>query len=96
MLNHFFGIFPSFITKDYYTAKKITVAVILFVVSILVLAGFINTKKITVKNLSLTVNKKAGALKKLNIAVVLDIHLGTIIGPAMLSKIVNIKINFMN
>ncbi len=95
LLDYLFKIFPSFITKDFEATKRIAAIVVISLVTIVIFAGFLNTKKILVKNLSLTINKPAGKLKSLNVALASDIHLGTINGKRMLSDIIG-KINSLN
>ena len=55
---------------------------------ITVAAAYINAISPRMKIMELTVNKSAGNLKELKIALASDIHLGTIIGPRRTSKLV--------
>jgi predicted MPP superfamily phosphohydrolase len=64
-------------------------------VSILLIAGFINSLFPRIKQLDITLNKKVEGIKKVQIAFVSDVHLGTIIGPRRTNSIVN-KINALN
>lgn len=95
LLNHFFGIFPEFLTQNIQRAKNITAIIVVSISTITVLFGFINTKILAQKNFEFSINKKAGKLNELNIAALSDIHLGTIIGRSHLSKIVE-KVNETN
>jgi len=65
------------------------------VVSLLLLAGFINALIPRVKTLEITADKKVEGMKELNIAFASDIHLGTLIGPRRTNKIIQ-KINGLN
>ncbi|RPI16843.1 MAG: metallophosphoesterase [Ignavibacteriae bacterium] len=65
------------------------------VVSIVTIAtaiGFINAVHPRIKRITIPINKKAGKYKELKLALVTDIHLGTIISHARLRRIVR-KIN---
>lgn len=60
---------------------------ILFIASVSVLTvtiGYINARLVRIKELKLEIRKNGGQLKSLKLAVVSDIHLGTIIGPRRL------------
>lgn len=61
-------------------------------VSILLLAGFINALIPRIKTLELTIDKRVEGMQELNIAFASDIHLGTLIGPRRTNKIIE-KIN---
>ena len=92
LINHFVHFLPAIITDNYSTAKKVTGIVVVAVTVLFVLAGHINTYFPVVKKMNLQVNKNAGDLKQLNIAMVSDIHLGSILGANFLDRIVE-KIN---
>lgn len=87
--------YSGFITKDYAAAKLLLLAGIIGVVVIIVIAGHINALSPRIKHLDLTVHKNAGTLRNLNIVMISDIHMGTIIGPRRLSAIVN-KVNALS
>jgi uncharacterized protein len=95
LINHFTHFFPAFITDNTDTAKKITGAVIVSIALIFVVWGHINTYFPAVKRVDLSINKKAGNLKDLNIVMVSDLHLGSILGSSFLEKIAN-KANELN
>jgi predicted MPP superfamily phosphohydrolase len=59
---------------------------------LIVAAGYANARFFRVRMLQLTVPKQANGMKRLNIVVASDIHLGTIIGRSRLDRIVR-KIN---
>lgn len=65
------------------------------IVVITVAAGLINAVHPRIKRITIPVNKKAGKYKELKIALVTDIHLGTIISHARLSRIVKM-VNSIN
>ncbi len=87
LLNHFFGIFPRFVTENYGTAKLITALVIAVITGAVIGGGYLNSISPRIKRLDLGVNKKAGNLDELNIALATDIHLGTIISNSRLTKL---------
>lgn len=87
LINHFFHFFPSFIADNTDTVKKITGLVVVSISVLFVLGGHINTYFPKVKKLNLTINKQAGNLKQLNIVMVSDLHLGSILGDNFLERI---------
>ena len=94
-LAHLVVPYPVFIAKDYAAAKLLLLAGIIGVVVIIVIAGHINALSPRIKRLDLTVHKNAGTLRNLNIVMISDIHMGTIIGPRRLSAIVT-KVNALS
>jgi uncharacterized protein len=92
LANHFLPFFPGAITDNYSQAKYISLVGILGLVGLLLLGGHINSMMPRIKQLNLSMAKKAAPMNSLNIAVVSDIHLGTIVGRSQFDSIVN-KIN---
>jgi len=92
VLNHWFGIFPAFITNNPVRAREITAIVVLSITTLIVAVGHINTWFPAVRNLELKIDKPAGKLKELNIVALSDIHLGTTIEKRHLSVLVK-KVN---
>ena len=95
VVNHFLPFFPAAIRGDYARAKYMTATVLLGAVVLTLVGGHINSRIPRVRELELSVEKKAGDLKNLNIVMVSDIHLGVIIGSNRLKSIVE-KINALN
>jgi predicted MPP superfamily phosphohydrolase len=95
LVNHFVTIFPSFITANYTQAKQYAAYSATFLVGILILVGSINARSPRIKTLNLSVSKKVDKVQSVNIVMVSDIHLGTIIGKHKFDKIVN-TINSLN
>lgn len=95
LVNHFFHFFPLFITNNTEAAKKITALVVVSITLIFVVGGHINTYFPVIKKLDLPVNKKAGILKELNIVMISDLHLGSILGNSFLERIAE-KSNGLN
>ena len=95
LLNSFLHFFPKYIFNDYETTKKITAIVIIALVSLIVFLGNLNKRDITIKNMNITLPKGNGKLNELNIVMASDLHLSTIDGERLLSKIID-KINSVN
>lgn len=68
---------------------------IVAVVSVLLVAGFINSLLPRIKKLDIQLEKKVEGLDQLKIVFVSDVHMGTVIGPRRTNRIVN-KINALN
>jgi len=84
--------FPQIINNNYGDIKKYLLAFVVLISSIIIFIGYLNTRKISVKSLSLEITRKQSALAELNAVVLSDLHLSTINGEKMLSQIVD-KIN---
>jgi uncharacterized protein len=95
LVNHFFPFFPAVINDNYSQAKYLISAGILGLVGLLLIGGHINSVIPRIKKLNLTIAKKSMRMRNLNIVVVSDIHLGTIVGRSRFDSIVN-KINGLN
>ncbi|HVP35861.1 MAG TPA: metallophosphoesterase [Terriglobales bacterium] len=95
LLNHWLPLFPSFITSNYIRAKELTALVSIGIVSIVILTGFINALNPKIRSLNLDIPKKAHGSGTVNLVIVSDIHLGTIVGNSRITRIVN-KINQLN
>jgi len=88
LLNLAFKFFPLFITQNYERTKQVTAVILVVSVSVTVMAGYINTLTPVMKNIELNINKKAGAMKSLNIAMASDFHFGTLFGNGKAREIV--------
>lgn len=78
-----------------YEFRKIIFWSTVGLVSILLLAGFINALLPRIKTLNITIDKKVEGMQELKIAFASDIHLGTLIGPRRTNKIIQ-TINELN
>lgn len=58
------------------------------IVALIVIIGHINAVNPRIRNLNIDINKKANGLKELKIAMISDIHLGTVIGPRRLTRLI--------
>lgn len=73
---------------DSHKVKMITGISIISLTLVITVLGFINSLIIRETRVSITINKKAGSLKTLHIAVASDIHLGTVMNRTRLERIV--------
>lgn len=87
-VNHFIGIIPAVLFKDYQRTKQIAAIVVLSVSVILIIAGRINALSPKIQTLDLKVNKTVNSQKDWNIVLASDIHLGTLIGQSRLDVLV--------
>jgi predicted MPP superfamily phosphohydrolase len=87
-VNHFLPFFPSAIKADYSRAKYITSAIVLAAVGLLLLGGHINSMLPRVRRLNIAIPGKSSKLKRLDIVMVSDVHLGTIVGRSRFDHIV--------
>ncbi len=94
-LNHFYAIFPASVTANYTQAKYVTSAGIIGLVTLILIAGHINSLLPRVVTLELRVDKKVEGMKSVNIVAASDIHLGTIMGRNRFEGIVS-RINSLN
>jgi uncharacterized protein len=90
--NHFFDYFPASVNNNFLIAKRITIAAVFLISSLIIAAGYINTRIINITSVELSVPKRASNLDRLRIAVASDIHLSTINDKKLLADIVS-KIN---
>jgi len=84
-----FHFYPAYISQNYLFVKHITILAVVVVVSIIVAAGYINTRILSVKTLNLELRKGSGNLKELNAVMISDVHLSPINNAEYLAKIVN-------
>ena len=91
LANYILPFFPDFITRNYQHAKQVTAFVVIGIVLLTIIGSRINAMMPSIKILELTIHKKS-PLSGLNIAMVSDVHLGTIICNSHFMRIVE-KIN---
>ncbi len=95
LTNRFYRFLPENETPAYLRLKAVFLFIAIAAVSITVFLGYLNARSPIVRNIEIKLNKKAGSLKSLNIALASDIHLGTIINSGWFSNIVD-RINGLN
>ncbi|NMC44975.1 MAG: hypothetical protein GYA46_13735, partial [candidate division Zixibacteria bacterium] len=79
IINHFLPFFPAVITENYAKAKQVAALSITGLVAIVVIAGYINAMATKIQTVDLTIPKSANGRKDITIALVSDLHLGTIV-----------------
>lgn len=82
-------IYPSFATFNYERTKQIVFLFSVLIVGSFLIYGYHNAKNIKIRNLEFNITKNAGELKELKIALISDLHLGTIISNSRLEEIVS-------
>jgi predicted MPP superfamily phosphohydrolase len=95
LLNHFFGIYPSFITNNYTTAKLVTFISVIGISSLVIIAGYLNTRNIKINYAEIELPKKSSELNELNVVLVADFHLTPVNDGKLVKKIIS-KINSLN
>jgi uncharacterized protein len=95
LVNFIVPVYPAFVTGNYVSAKMTLFATVVIFVFISILAGYINAISPRVTRLDLAVHKHAGAMKKLHVVMVSDIHMGTVIGPRRIAAMVK-RINALS
>ena len=88
LVNHFTHFFPQAFYIDYAKTKSLALLITIAVVTLVVLAGFINARNPRIMNLSLHIAKKVTGAKELNIVMASDIHLGTLIAKRKANRLV--------
>jgi predicted MPP superfamily phosphohydrolase len=92
LLHHFFSIFPAFIIRNIQKTNRVVTLTGLVLVLLIVSLGYLNTLFLRVRTFQVDIQKSTGELKELNLVMVSDVHLGTVIRSGRLEKIVA-KIN---
>ncbi len=87
--NHLFHFFPAILTRHPLKSARFTGVAVLGLTLFIVIAGHINALHPRLRTLKISLAKPAGNLTKLNIVMVSDIHLGTIIRNSRLMKIID-------
>lgn len=95
VLDYFFPFLPNFIYEDYNQSKLILLLIISFSTAVIIIYGFINTKRLKIKTLELTLSKKESTFQNLNAVLVSDIHLSPLNDEKFSSDVVR-KINELN
>ncbi|MCK9203108.1 MAG: metallophosphoesterase [Bacteroidales bacterium] len=88
LTNYFFHWFPAFFYINYQKTKTIVFIVSVALVALTVVYGFINARIPVVKNLDLVIHKKVEGERTLSVAMVSDIHLGTLIARRKATRLV--------
>jgi len=89
MVNHFVHFFPSAISENGQRSAQISALVVIVLTFIIVLAGHVNALFPRLRTVEIDITKPANGLKELNVVVMSDIHLGTIIRSTYLGILVD-------
>ncbi len=95
VLNHFFSIYPSFITDNYQSTKFIVFISVILISVVIIAAGYFNTRIIKINYAEIDIPKKASKLNELNVVFVADFHLTPVNNRGLCKSIVE-KINTLN
>ncbi|MCK4699380.1 MAG: hypothetical protein KAT38_03575, partial [Bacteroidales bacterium] len=82
LINYIIPFYPGFIESNYQKTKLIVGIITLSIISVIIIAGYINAGNPKIKNLNITINKKQIGFDVLNIVAVSDFHLGTMVNKA--------------
>ena len=88
-------LYPAFATFDYERTKQIVFVFSVLLVGGILTYGYFNAKNIKIQKLEYNIAKNCGELKELKVAMISDLHLGTIISNSRLEEIVD-KTNSLN
>lgn len=88
LIGYLFKWRPSFIRSHYAVIKRFLLVSIVLLAVVTLAIGHVNAIKLQVISLDITINKKAGSLKTLNVVMVSDFHVGPIITVDRLENIV--------
>lgn len=86
--NYFFHYFPLSMTKNSRALEKGVFLGCLIVTFVVVVAGHVNALHPRIRTLKLSIQKRAGALKTVNIVMASDIHLGRNVSDLWLKRVV--------
>ncbi|MBE0661575.1 MAG: metallophosphoesterase [Bacteroidales bacterium] len=95
LADYYLPFIPSFITGNLYAFKRYLLLSVITVIGIMITYGAFNARKPVIREFTLSIPKPAGNFKELNIALVSDLHLGSILANRHMDRIVN-KINGLN
>jgi hypothetical protein len=94
LVNLLVPIFPDFLTRNLRYTRQVTALVVVGIVFLTVIGARVNAMFPRIQTLELAIHKNS-PLKELNVALVTDVHLGTIICNSHFIRIVE-KINSLN
>ena len=89
LVNLGFHFLPASSTLPYIHLKQMVFASAIVLVSVLLVYGKWNASHPRIKQLDFSINKQAGSMKKLNIVMVSDIHLGSLFGKSKVKLMVD-------
>jgi predicted MPP superfamily phosphohydrolase len=80
---------PGFIYRNYRRSKAILFGAVCAALAIVLVAGYCNAHRPRVTRLTIPIDKKAGQIASLRVAMVSDVHLGNIHGRRTLARMIN-------
>lgn len=92
LVNYMLPFSPDFVTKNVALTKNVTFIVVLVSTSIIVFAGYLNTRNINIKTVEITAAKRDADINSLNIVMASDFHITPVNDGKLLKQIVE-KIN---
>ena len=96
LLNHWFSIFPTFITANNIIVNQVLAVIIFISLATLLISGYINADNPRIKKLDIKISKQRGALgQSYKIVMASDLHIGTMVSGKKLNEIVKM-INSQN
>jgi Predicted phosphohydrolases len=87
--NHFFHWFPMWMTANSDRAKQLTALAAIAITSVVMVVGYLNALNPRIQRVDITIPKLNEKRESLTIALVTDIHLGTIIDNSRLAYMVD-------
>ena len=88
LINHFLPFFPSLFTANIAKVKIYLFVGVITTVALTITAGYINTLFPRINTVNIHIAKEARDMKRLNVVLISDLHLGTIKGNRFLERIV--------
>jgi len=95
LLNHLVPLYPVWIRQNYEVAKQVLALSTVGLVTLILVAGYVNALSPRVRHLSFHIPKKVDGIRSLTVTVASDLHLGTIVGRRRVGQIVD-TINGLN
>jgi uncharacterized protein len=95
VINSSTPLYPAYATFNYEKTKQIVFFFSILLVGGILTYGYFNAKNPVIQKMEFKINKNCGELKELNLVMISDLHLGTIIENSRLTGIID-KINSLN
>ena len=80
---------PDFIYRNYRFTKAVMFGTVCLALSAILMGGYCNAHRLRATHLTIAVNKKAGQLGSLRVAMASDIHMGNVHGRKTIARMVN-------
>lgn len=86
VMNHYFGIYPGWVTANYERSKLLYFLAVLVILAIISISGYFRFSNPAVNKIDITVDHESGLKSNLNIVAISDVHLGNLIRKNRLSR----------